>query len=182
MSKNVAGRAEAFQRAVEEIMIWKSRTDRLAAGVETTLCLLLGALAHANIAVQQDVTGDAHVCLTLATAVNRFLNLISHTGFNLLGLTKYYDVAERFGIPDWIVEVRHETTHGHMPSKELLLDALAFCLKWINQNYWIPELKKLSQSGSDEDQTTDIEDEEGSIRKGLMYENLHRLFYFYRYL
>ena len=71
--------------------------------------------------------------LTLSTCINRFLNLVSHTGFNLSGLTKYYDVAKKFRIPDWIVDVRHETTHGYLPSKQVgSLTALReslFCLR-----------------------------------------------------
>ena len=95
-------------------------------GVETTLCLLEGAVCLALHVPSSN--------LTLSTCVNRFLNLVSHTGFNLSGLTKYYDVAKKFRIPDWIVDVRHETTHGHLPSKQVgsltaaLLESL-FCIK-----------------------------------------------------
>ena len=122
---------KSFKNALEEISVWKIRTDRLPAGVETTMCLLQGALAMAKIENDPNLEVEEadSICLALSTAVNRFLNLISHTGFHLFELKKYYDVAERFGIPDWIVDVRHESTHGCMPSRRMMTDALAFCIK-----------------------------------------------------
>ena len=170
---------EAFQRAIEVINIWKARTHRLAAGIETTLCLLEGAIMYANSNLESNPQSNTSVCLCLATSINRFLNLICHTGFNLFGLTKYYDVADRFSIPDWIVEVRHETAHGHMPSKELLLDALAFSLKWITLNYWVPELQNTIDRNRE---SNAIVDQQSYMKNTPIYEKLYKLFYCYRYL
>ena len=85
---------ELYLRAIEDIDVWKTRTNKLPAGVETTLCLLHGAITHAKSTDNSIFRSRASVQLCLATAINRFLNLICHTGFNLFGLTKYYDVAE----------------------------------------------------------------------------------------
>lgn len=170
---------EAFQQAIEEINIWKARTHRLAAGIETTLCLLEGAIMYANSNLKLNPHSNTSVCLCLATSINRFLNLICHTGFNLFGLTKYFDVADRFSIPDWIVEVRHETAHGHMPSKELLLDALAFSLKWITLNYWVPELQNTIDRNRE---SNAMVDQQSYMKNTPIYEKLHKLFYCYRYL
>ena len=101
----------------------------LTTGVETSLCLLEGALAAA---ASSEDGGPPWLHLTASTCINRFLNLASHTGFHLLGLTKYYDVARTFHIPDWIVDVRHETTHGHMPSRQVSAsDPLTFMITAI---------------------------------------------------
>ena len=172
---------EAFRRAVEQITIWKARTHKLAAGVETTFCLLQGAISYAKSLKEQDISSESSVCLCLAASVNRFLNLICHTGFNLFGLTKYYDVAEHFGIPDWIVEVRHETAHGHMPSEELLLDALAFSLKWIALNYWIPELKNCTYMTVNEAPNED-NNQDSYLKSIPIYKRIHNLLDCYRYL
>ena len=169
---------ELYFRAIEDIDVWKTRTNKLPAGVETTLCLLHGAITHAKSTDNSIFRSRASVQLCLATAINRFLNLICHTGFNLFGLTKYYDVAEKFSIPDWIVEVRHETAHGHMPSEELLLEALAFSLKWIVLNYWVPEYKNLTCDLSD----SDLTNEETYIKNTLIYKKINKLFDCYRYL
>ena len=36
----------------------------------------------------------------------------------------------------WIVDVRHDTSHGQLPSYEVLKAAVAFCFNWIIVNYW----------------------------------------------
>ena len=168
-----------FLMAIQEINIWKARTNKLAAGIETTLCLLHGAIAYAKSTENSNYNSKAAVQLCLATAINRFLNLICHTGFNLFGLTKYYDVAEKFSIPDWIVEVRHETAHGHMPSEELLLDALAFSLRWIVLNYWVPEYKNIHRDTNDINTSTDPN---SYIKNTSIYNKINKLLDCYRYL
>ena len=172
---------EAYQLAIEQITVWKSRTHRLPAGVETTLCLLQGAIAQAKSCNVSLLSADDSVTLCLATSVNRFLNLICHTGFDMFGLTKYPDVSARFGIPDWIVEVRHETAHGHMPSKELLLDALAFSLKWIVLNYWIPEVEANNKRVNEEN-NKGVGDQDDYIKNTSIYKKLHMLLDCFRYL
>jgi hypothetical protein len=87
--------------------------------------------------------------LLLASAINRFLNLVSHIGERKFGLTKYYDVAAKFEIPDWVVSLRHETTHGAMPTLVALKRALQFAIGWIRENYWRPELERLKAEVND---------------------------------
>ena len=111
-------------RAVEMMKVWRSRVDRLPAGVETSLCLLE---AH---------NARPHSALSLGTAVNRFLNHISHLAMNTWGLTKLHEAAEKVGVAEGVVQVRHETTHGTMPSLAVLRAALEFSLCWLETNYW----------------------------------------------
>jgi len=113
--------------ALEYLDLWKMRTHKLDGGVETTHCLLSAILIETN--------ENAHV-LALSAAVNRFLNLISHAGMNMFNLTKYYDIARHLAIPRWIVDVRHDTSHGQLPSFEVLKAAVSFCFHWIVVNYW----------------------------------------------
>ena len=54
----------------------------------------------------------------------------------MFNLSKYYDVAKCLAIPRWIVDVRHDTSHGQMPGYEVLKSAVAFCFKWLVVNYW----------------------------------------------
>ena len=171
--------AVLYLRAIEEINTWKTRANKLPSGVETSLCLLTGAITYANSTNKTDCSSTETVRLCLATAINRFLNLVCHTGFNLFGLTKYYDVAEKFAIPDWIVDVRHETAHGHMPSEELLLDALAFSLRWIVLNYWVPEYKNYTGQNIYDNL---INDETSYLKETPIYKKINSLLDCYRYL
>ena len=149
----VAGRDA---RALDMMAVWRSRVARLPAGVETTLALL------------QADTARPHSPLSLGTAVNRFLNHISHLGMNTWGLTKLHEAAEKVGVPEWVVQVRHETTHGTMPSLTVLRAALEFSLSWLETNYW-----NSSQHFFPARPNSDSEEEAGG---------LHTLLELYQYL
>lgn len=150
-----------LQKAHDTILAWRSRVNRLPAGVETTLCLLQALLSAGS-------GNPSSVVLTVSAAINRFLNLVTHSGLNMLGLSKYHDVAKVFKIPGWIVDVRHETNHGYMPCKQVMLSALAFAIRWIRLNYW----------ASDEKGCANRED----LDSRQYYVNIHNLLDCYRYL
>lgn len=148
------------RRALDMISVWRSRVSRLPAGVETTSALLQASLSGGL---------PSQLKLTLAAALNRFLNHLSHIGMNLFGVSKYHEVAERLGVPDWLVEVRHETTHGQMPGLEVLEAGLGFSLAWLNAHYW-----EKGRGGLGEGEKAGKRDED--------YVCLHKLLECYMYL
>ena len=50
----------------------------------------------------------------------RFINLISHCGQVDTRHAPIASVADMVGIPDWLVNIRHEATHAQMPNLGLL--------------------------------------------------------------
>lgn len=64
-------------------------------------------------------------------AVLRFLNHLSTLARNKA--LSLYDMAEKLHIPDWVVNIRHDTSHSHnLPSLGVLREAAHFCLDWIH--------------------------------------------------
>lgn len=72
-------------------------------------------------------------------------------------------LAERIGLPTWIVELRHDATHQNLPSLQSLRVAAHHLMGWYYDNYWYPQFSFLSHvmqsvhsmlwdAGSDEDQ------------------------------
>jgi hypothetical protein len=45
-------------------------------------------------------------------------------------------LAERIGLPGWIVELRHDATHNHLPSIAVLRAATSSLLAFMWHNYW----------------------------------------------
>ena len=45
-------------------------------------------------------------------------------------------LASNIGIPAWIVELRHDATHGELPSLSLLRTASASLMDWLVKQYW----------------------------------------------
>ena len=125
--------------ALSHLMVWSSRVARLPAGVETTVSLLQAYLA------------TPHTPLSIATAVNRFLNHISHLGMALWDVSRLHEAASRLSVPEWVVEVRHETTHGAMPTITLLRAAMHFALAWLDTHYWKEVQEGEIEEGGDGD-------------------------------
>lgn len=69
--------------------------------------------------------------LMYAMAVLRFLNHLATLAKNKI--QSLYNMAARLHIPDWIVNIRHDTSHNHnLPSLTILREAAHFCLDWIH--------------------------------------------------
>ena len=143
--------------ALQYFDVWRLRVARLPAGVETTASLL------------QSHVSKPHTCLSLATSINRFLNQVSHIGMNMFGLTRMHEAAEMLSVPEWIVELRHDTTHGHMPGLTMLRAGLEFSLSWLETHYW-----RNYQSLIIDDQETE-ESERKRLLECFMYLKLYKV-------
>ena len=108
----------------------------------------------------------------MATAINRVLNLLSHCAERKFGVTKYHEMAAKFRLPDWLVDLRHETTHGTMPSWAQMLEGAKLCVVWTLENYWKPETERLRASPKSG----------VKIRETAEYERIHKLLDCYGYL
>lgn len=54
-------------------------------------------------------------------------------------------LAERIGLPAWIVELRHDSTHNQLPSLSVLRAASRYLLTWFRLNYWDPQQARLEE-------------------------------------
>ncbi|CAK1581123.1 unnamed protein product [Parnassius mnemosyne] len=120
------------EEALKLLMIWKARSPSLPSGIESTLTLL-------EVQIQDikniHTVNDTMLCLAYSTALMRFVNhmLDSQTAKG----SSLYKAAKNLGVPDWIVDLRHDTAHGNtLPSIELLREATLISLDWLKKNYW----------------------------------------------
>ena len=68
-------------QAIKFIPVWWARVGRIPAGVDRTHSLLVA------------ITTTQHTPLSLATAVNRFLNHVSHLAMHMWGLRKLHELG-----------------------------------------------------------------------------------------
>lgn len=47
-----------------------------------------------------------------------------------------YSKAQQIGLPALFVDIRHEATHGEMPSMTTLRQAAARAMQWLWDDYW----------------------------------------------
>ena len=140
------------------VTVWRERVPALPVGVETT-----SALLHALVGDSQEVSEDqrrsmyslaiiryATLCywntgckevnnVSHCLNVSSFLNHISHVATKESGENlPMFRMATHMSVPDWIVDLRHEISHGAaLPSLETLRYAGEFIRTWLSQNYWI---------------------------------------------
>lgn len=157
--------------ALRIIQRWSKTVERLPMGVEMTL-YIMPILLEIDDHRPTSEAAQSVLTLSMGGALNRVLNVLSQWADRRLGLTHYHDMARVLGLPVWIVDLRHETTHGRMPNTSQLLQGLQCAMIWTLRNYWQPEFNHLSQSIKKKD----------DIRHSREYQKLHKLLDCYGYL
>uniref|UniRef100_A0A1I8HQP4 FAT domain-containing protein n=1 Tax=Macrostomum lignano TaxID=282301 RepID=A0A1I8HQP4_9PLAT len=87
---------------------------------------------------------------SMANAGQRFVSLLAgeeETRTKQMAYTvPVTKVAASMGIPDWLVQIRHDVCHGLLPQAPLLADACREALLWLSNNFWLPQAKRCSSS------------------------------------
>ncbi|KAG8190211.1 hypothetical protein JTE90_011932 [Oedothorax gibbosus] len=127
--------------ATNEIAVWETRCQyALAAAIEATYVLVR--------AVLQDMLAEDNKCYTserdlqnlFAMAIVRFVNLMLEREGKDKNLTV---LADKYQIPRWIVELRHDATHAKVPSLPLLRMGARLALQYLEDNYWKLEVDRV---------------------------------------
>ncbi|XP_063985441.1 ribosomal biogenesis protein LAS1L [Diachasmimorpha longicaudata] len=152
---------EQQTRGYEMLLVWKSRMPKLPVGIECTLSLIQVCLRDRSWS-QQINSGalpmyhENDLSLMYSTTIMRFLNHISNIGPTKQ--TSLFQIAKQLRIPEWIVNLRHDTAHGHeLPPITLLRMASNILLIWLNDEYWVPEAQALDQALKNQNDVTEIE-------------------------
>jgi ribosomal biogenesis protein LAS1 len=98
--------------------------------------------------LQRELHGDQNV-LAISLAVIRFINGVVEPFKNLNLSVPISTIGASYGVPDFIVDIRHSATHGRMPTFELASLGAQKALIWLKSNYWeaqIAELETLETS------------------------------------
>lgn len=79
-----------------------------------------------------------------------------------------YAKAQQIGLPALFVDLRHESTHGDMPSLTNLRSAASRALKWLWEDYWgkLVEKKGLQSSESMGEAVEDVVNPSGNDGSG----------------
>ena len=123
---------------------WKSRSGgKLPLAIESTSNLIT---AHLTL---RDSCGTSPVCtnsvqkkLILAMALVRFVNGMVDLEQKGMYARSMQSIAEEIGLPDWLIDLRHEATHANFPSLETLQSGLRVALLWLHKEYWEAQITK----------------------------------------
>lgn len=119
------------QEALETLLVWKTRCPSLPAGIESTLSVLEVHIQDSINAVENDQV----LRLAYSSAIMRFVNHMLDA--EISKGTSLHQAARVLGVPDWIIDLRHDTAHNNLlPSIEILREASLISLDWLQSNYW----------------------------------------------
>ncbi|GMF26932.1 unnamed protein product [Phytophthora fragariaefolia] len=130
----------AQQRAVSRVAAWRSRVQ-LPVAINATAQLVELQL-HESMAQQHHhavgVSSRSHMELSLlyASTVVRCVNGLVDGSQKGAYASAVSTLAQRIGIPLWVVDLRHESTHNQLPSLPVLRFAAKHLLAWLRANYW----------------------------------------------
>lgn len=127
---------DAQRRAVDRVAAWKSRSvGKLPLAIESTANLI-----SAHLGLVDSGTRDVQGRLTLAMAIVRFVNGMVDQVQKGKFARSVQSIGEEIGLPDWLVDLRHEATHASLPSMETLHCGLRVSLSWLRDEYWEAQL------------------------------------------
>ncbi|ETK75020.1 hypothetical protein F441_18699 [Phytophthora nicotianae CJ01A1] len=130
----------AQQRVVSRVASWRSRVQ-LPVAINATAQLVELQL-HESMAQHHHhavgVSSRSHMELSLlyASVIVRCVNGLVDGSQKGAYATAVSTLAQRIGIPLWIVDLRHESSHNQLPSLPVLRFAAQHLLAWLRSNYW----------------------------------------------
>jgi hypothetical protein len=127
------------RNGLSRVAAWKARGS-VPALLEVTADLVSCVVHEEECTQNLQFCGDV-LRLMCAAAVTRFVNGVFdvHYVTSLPGFKDIKTVLGHFGVPSYIVSLRHECVHGILPSLESLKCATDFGLQWLRNNYWEPQ-------------------------------------------
>lgn len=128
---------ENYSKALKIINYWTARQEKISWGVSCTK----NFLAIKSEMAQDD--SDAHDINfvfyqnALASAISNFVGLALEKLYKTHKTSSSMQfLADKIGIESWIVDLRHEISHGELPELPVLQEAGEFCFDWLRKNYW----------------------------------------------
>ncbi|NXO78297.1 LAS1L protein, partial [Sitta europaea] len=91
--------------------------------------------------------------LSYGLALVRFVNLITERRQKIVSSIPLRQLAKEVDIPVWVVDLRHELTHGKLPRLALCRKGCDVVLDWLRKVYWNRQLgNNLCEEDEDEDE------------------------------
>lgn len=129
--------------ALEMVSLWRVR-GRLPLSIDSTAQLVELRLRDSPSENKAHVYhSENELKLLYSAVVVRSVNGLVDPSQQGVYATSVLTLAERMGLPGWIVELRHDATHNQMPSLSVLRTAASTLINWYFDFYWQPQITLL---------------------------------------
>ncbi|WFD29197.1 rRNA-processing protein las1 [Malassezia sp. CBS 17886] len=121
--------ADTVGAGLAVVRLWLNRAACPQA-VEVTALLV-----QAQLVDRADVSAEG-ARSAYAMALVRFVNSVVDAFQTGMFAQSIAVIAERVGLPHWLVQVRHAATHEALPSVAVCREACGIALSWLDEHYW----------------------------------------------
>lgn len=127
---------ELKMEALEVVHMWRLR-GRLPHSVDITSQL-------EEVMIKDDGSRtEMELKLLYSIVVIRAVNGLVDPNQQSMFAGSVMTLADNIGIPGWVVDLRHQSTHNVLPSLSCLRSASRFLYNWYFTNYWEPQYQVL---------------------------------------
>lgn len=139
------------KHALGRIAVWKSRIPRLPVAIENTAALIGAGLEHQHeiAAGRADWESNHKLRNLYGLALIRFINDITETKQTKFHARSVKSVASELGLPDWLVELRHNATHRQLPPLEIVSSAVQCSLNYLKECFWEKQIENSNNTSCD---------------------------------
>ncbi|XP_060084714.1 ribosomal biogenesis protein LAS1L-like [Ylistrum balloti] len=134
--------------AVGRIDVWRSRAlHKIPVAIDSTAAIVHAKLHHQKaVQLKQDRQQDNEIRSSYSLAVIRFVNHITEKGQTGEYALPIHVIASQVGVPEWIVHLRHDATHRHLPPLPMLTSACDWALSWLKAEFWEKQLNSMASN------------------------------------
>ena len=126
---------------LDRVEAWKSRSgSKLPLAVEATASLIAAGVEDVGLIISSHVVRQ-----TMAMVIVRFVNGMVDMEQKGAYARSVQSIADEIGLPDWLVDLRHEATHASLPSLEVLRAGCRFSLSWLRDCYWESQIAEFRE-------------------------------------
>ncbi|XP_065499767.1 ribosomal biogenesis protein LAS1L [Caloenas nicobarica] len=142
------GDSRLQQEALDRVSAWKSRYGpKMPLAVDCT-----AELIRCKVLDSSGRLKSHELILSYGLALVRFVNLITERKQKMVSIP-LRQLAREVDIPVWVVDLRHELTHGKLPRLALCRRGCDVVLEWLRKTYWSRQLgNNLCEESEDEEQ------------------------------
>ena len=127
-----------YSSNTKEVLLGCARVSAWAAKQDLPIAVEVTA------AIQRELNSESRNVLALSLAVIRFINGVCEPFKNQNLAVPISTIGSSYGIPEFIVTIRHSATHGQMPTFELAAHGARSALEWLRTNYWEEQLNQIA--------------------------------------
>lgn len=135
---------KAIESALAIVRLWLHRgscPQAIEATAVLLQCVCLDATHAPELAVRT----------SYAMALTRFVNSVVDSFQTGMYAQSIGAIAERIGLPLWLVQVRHSATHEELPSLDVAREACEAALAWLDEHYWQPTVHPRTEAPAPDD-------------------------------